>query len=511
MVAKLGLRARGAPRGSPRGGLSSNVAGNSDGGIMSFITRRKAIDTITAQEARHRLKATLSWPHLVAMGVGAIVGTGIYTLTGIGAGLAGPGVILSFLLCGVICGCAALCYAEMATMMPAAGSAYTYSYAVLGELLAWIVGWSLILEYTVAAAAVAVGWSAHVAEFIAAHGWQVPDQLLHGVAAGGWIDLPAVVIALAVTGLLIVGTRESATVNLVLVGVKLAALLLFVVLASQSFDPVHFHPFLPFGLLAHVDAGGTKRGVLAAAALLFFAFYGFDTVSTAAEETKNPGRDLTIGIVGSMVLCTAIYIAVAASALGAASYRDIAKTGAPLVYVLNGLNQPIAGELVAGAAIVALPTVILVLMYGQSRIFFVMARDNLLPGRLAVVHRERGTPSLMTALTGLVVVALAATLKLDQIALLANAGTLCAFIAVALCMLILRLREPQRARSFRVPLAWLVGPICILGCLYLFANGLPAFTQWWFVIWNGIGLVAYFSYGVRKSRLARFAVSPPAA
>src|SRR5580658_857068 len=330
---------------------------------MRFLVRRKSIDTITQQDADHRLKATLSWPHLVAMGVGAIVGTGIYTLTGIGAGLAGPGVMLSFLLCGVICGCAALCYAEMATMMPAAGSAYTYTYAVLGELLAWIVGWSLILEYTIAASAVAVGWSAHVAEFIQWAGWPIPDALLHGVTSGGIIDLPAVIIAAVITTLLVIGTRESATVNLFLVVIKLAALVLFVVLASRAFDISRFHPFLPYGFWAHVDADGTKRGVMAAAAIIFFAFYGFDTVSTAAEETKNPGRNLTIGIIGSMVLCTLIYMAVAASALGASSFADFSKTGAPLVYILQGLKHPMSAQLVAGAAIVALPTVILVLMY----------------------------------------------------------------------------------------------------------------------------------------------------
>ena len=469
---------------------------------MASWSRRKAIDTAAHFDSQTRLKATLSWPHLVAMGVGAIVGTGIYTLTGIGAGLAGPAVILSFLACGVICACAAFCYAEMATMIPASGSAYTYSYVVLGELLAWIVGWSLILEYTVAASAVAVGWSAHVAEFVRAAGWAVPDPLLHGVMSGGLVDLPAVVISAVVALLLIAGTRESATLNLFLVGIKIAALILFVALAAPAFDPAHFHPFAPYGLGAHVNADGVKRGMLAAAALIFFAFYGFDAVSTAAEETKNPVRDLTIGIIGSMVLCTVIYIAVAASALGASYFMDISKSGAPLVYVLRVLNHPMAAEIVAAAAIVALPTVILVLMYGQSRIFFVMARDGLLPPSLATVHKTRGTPVLMTALTGIVVAAMAATLRLDEIALLANAGTLCAFIAVAVCMLVLRVRQPDRARAFRTPLPWVVGPVCIVGCLYLFTNGLPHFTQWWFAIWNGIGLVVYFLYGARRSNLS---------
>lgn len=475
---------------------------------MSFITRRKPIDTITQQDAHHQLKKTLRWPHLVAMGVGAIVGTGIYTLTGIGAGLAGPGVILSFLLCGVICGCAALCYAEMATMLPAAGSAYTYTYAVLGELLAWLVGWSLILEYTVGAAAVAVGWSAHVAEFIQAAGWHVPQSILMGVQSGGIVNAPAVVVSLVVTGLLITGTRESATVNLVLVAIKLAALVLFVVLASRSFHLAHFHPFLPYGLMAHEDPDGTKRGVLAAAALIFFAFYGFDAVSTAAEETIDPKRDLTIGIVGSMILCTVIYIGVAASALGAANYHAIASTGAPLVYVLRLLQHPLAGQLVASAAIIALPSVILVLMYGQSRIFFVMARDGLLPRGLAAVHKSRGTPALMTILTGLVVIGISGTLDLTQIALLANAGTLTAFIAVSLCMLVLRVRDPGRPRAFRVPLAWLVGPFCIVGCLYLFGEGLRLQTQILFVISNGIGLVVYLLYGAWRSRLAAPGTTP---
>jgi APA family basic amino acid/polyamine antiporter len=412
-------------------------------------------------------------------------------------------VILSFLLCGVICACAAFCYAEMATMIPAAGSAYTYSYSVLGELLAWIVGWSLILEYTVAAAAVAVGWSAHVAEFVRAAGLPLPSALLHGVMAGGVVDLPAIVIAAAVTLLLIIGTRESATVNIVLVIVKLAALVLFVVLASTAFSGARFHPFMPFGFFAHIGPDGVKRGVLAAAALVFFAFYGFDAVSTAAEETKRPSRDLTVGIIGSMLLCTLIYMAVAASALGGSYFEEFSKTGAPLVYILNALNHGAAAQIVASAAIIALPTVILVLMYGQSRIFFVMARDGLLPPSLAVVSRSRGTPVLMTALTGLVVAVLAATLKLDQIALLANAGTLCAFVAVASSMLVLRLREPGRIRPFRTPLPWLVGPVCVVGCLYLFFNGLPAFTQWWFLFWNSLGVIIYFGYGAWRSRLAR--------
>ena len=279
---------------------------------MSFITRRKSIDQVTAHEGHHRLKQTLSWPHLVALGVGGIVGTGIYTLVGVGAGLAGPGVILSFAIAGAVCACAALAYAEMATMMPAAGSAYTYSYAVLGELLAWIIGWSLILEYTVVCGAVSVGWSAHAAEFLHGAGLNVPAALLNGPEAGGLVNLPAVLIALAVSGLLILGTRESATINVVLVVIKVAALAAFVVIAAPAFDIHRFTPFAPFGFVRET-AAGVKSGIIPAASLIFFAFYGFDAISTAAEEAKRPGRDLTIGIIGSMLLCTVIYMAVAAA------------------------------------------------------------------------------------------------------------------------------------------------------------------------------------------------------
>ncbi|GAA0532459.1 APA family basic amino acid/polyamine antiporter [Rhizomicrobium palustre] len=469
---------------------------------MAFWSRCKSIDSHLSHASGRHLKATLRWWHLLMMGVGAIVGTGIYTLTGIGAGLAGPGVLLSFVVCGVISTCAALCYAEMATAIPASGSAYTYTYTVLGEALAWIVGWSLILEYTVSAAAVAVGWSGYFSEFIHTAGIAVPEVLLHGTFAGGWIDIPAVILSAIVTLLLILGTRESALITTVLVLVKLAALLLFVVIAFQGFNLANFHPFLPSGIGAHVDGDGVKRGVLAASALIFFAFYGFDAVSTAAEETKDPQRDLKIGIIGSMALSSSIYMLVALAALGACYYTDLSKAAAPLAHVLNMLNNPLAAQIVSMAAIIALPSVILVVMYGQSRVFYVMARDGLLPRSLAKVSENRGTPVFITAVTGVIVALLSATLRLDNIALLANAGTLFAFIAVAASVLMLRWRAPEHKRTFKVPAPWLVAPLCIVGCSYLFVNGLPATTQIWFLIWNGIGLVLYFAYGARRSALA---------
>jgi APA family basic amino acid/polyamine antiporter len=467
---------------------------------MSFLTRRKPIDAI-APSTEHQLKKTLGWPHLIAFGVGAIVGTGIYTLTGVGAGLAGPAVILSFAIAGAVCVCAALAYAEMATMMPYAGSAYTYTYSVLGETLAWFVGCSLILEYTVVCSAVAVGWSAHAAEFIHAGGWGISNALLVGPSEGGIVNLPAIMISIAVALLLMLGTRESATVSIVLVVIKIAALAVFVVLTLPAFSAAHFTPFMPNGFAAHT-VNGTNVGVMAAAAIIFFAFYGFDAVSTAAEETKNPARDLKIGIIGSMVICTAIYMIVAAAAIGASPVTAFSKTAAPLVYVLNGLGHGTAAELVAGAAVLALPTVIMSFMYGQSRIFFVMARDGMLPTRLAKVSARTGTPILMTAVTGIIAAALAGFLPLAEIAALANAGTLCAFIAVAACMIVMRLREPNRPRQFSAPVWWLTGSFAIVGCIYLFWS-LPEFTKIYFAIANAIGIVFYLLYGARKSLLAK--------
>jgi APA family basic amino acid/polyamine antiporter len=466
---------------------------------MSFVTRTKSVDMQVRPGDGARLKATLSWPHLVALGVGAIIGTGIYTLTGVAAGLAGPAVILSFAVAGAVCAFAALSYAEMATLMPHAGSAYSYSYATLGELVAWVIGWSLILEYTLVCSAVSVGWSAYAAGLIEQAHWAVPKALLAGPDAGGIVNLPAVFIALAVTGMLLVGTRESATVNFVLVCVKLVALAGFVALTLPHFDPSHFHPFAPFGYGAH-EIDGKKYGVMGAAAIIFFAFYGFDAISTAAEETKNPSRDLTIGIIGSMVLCTFIYMVVAAAALGASPYNVFSRSAEPLAFVLRQLNQPLAASLIAGAAVLALPTVIMVFMFGQSRVFLAMARDGLLPRGLAGVS-PRGVPRAVTILTGLIAAVIAGAMPISEIASLANAGTLAAFIATGIAVMALRRARPDLPRPFRTPLVWIVGPAGIAGCLYLFTS-LSLKTIEFFLVWNAIGVVVYLFYGRTKSRLA---------
>jgi APA family basic amino acid/polyamine antiporter len=460
---------------------------------------RKSLDAPASQQ--QGLAKTLSWPHLIALGVGAIVGTGIYTLVGVGAERAGPAVILAFVICGLICGCAALAYTELATLIPAAGSAYTFSYTALGEGIAWVVGWSLILEYSLACSTVAVGWSGYLVGWIEAAGIHLPHALLVGPHGGGLINMPAVLVALAVMGMLILGTRQSATLNIVLVIIKLVALTIFVVYAAPAFNKANLHPFMPYGF-GSVESGGHKRGVMAAAAIVFFAFYGFDAVATSAEETKNPKRDLTIGIVGSMLVCTVIYMAVAVSAIGALPFTQLANSPEPLALVLRQLSQPFAAQLIALAAVIALPSVILVMMYGQSRIFFVMARDGLLPRRLATVSPRTGAPTLITLLTGLSIAAVAGFFRLDEIAELANAGTLIAFISVGVCLIVLRRTAPDLPRLFRCPAAYVVGTLTVLGCLYLLAS-LPTSTLVRFVIWNVAGLLVYFAYGRRNSDAGR--------
>ncbi|WP_447761561.1 amino acid permease [Sphingopyxis panaciterrae] len=465
---------------------------------MNSWTRRKPIAP-AGERHPDALPPTLSWPHLMALGVGAIVGTGILTLIGVGADRAGPAVLMSFVIAGAVCACAALAYAELAAMMPAAGSAYSYSYAVLGEAIAWVVGWSLILEYSLVVSTVAVGWSGYASPLLAGIGF--PAALTNGPELGGIINLPAVFIIAVVTGLLLLGTRESARVNTVLVLVKIATLSLFVAYALPHFDTANLHPFMPYGFAASAGDDGVQRGVMAAAAIIFFAFYGFDAISTAAEETKRPERDLAIGILGSMVVCTLIYILVAATAVGAVSFTRFADSPEPLALILRSLGQAEVAHVVATAAVIALPTVLLAFLYGQSRIFLAMARDGFLPLGLARIS-HRGTPTRITLMTAVLVAILAGLLPIGEIAALANAGTLIAFIAVGLCLIILRRRAPDLPRPFRVPAAMLVGLGAIGGCLYLFLS-LPVQTLLWCLAWNAVGIVIYAFYGRRRSILGQ--------
>ncbi len=467
---------------------------------MNFLTRRKPIEL----PAHAELKRTLSWPHLVALGVGAIVGAGIYALIGQGAGMAGPGVIVSFGVAGLVCACAALCYAELATMMPASGSAYTYTYSSIGELAGWIVGWALILEYSVVVSAVAVGWSGYASGLLTGWGLDVPQMVQFGEVAGHALHFNplAVFIIFVVAGLLILGTRESAWINSILVVAKIAALILFLAIALPAFDISRFTPFAPFGWGSTPTETGTNIGIMAGAAVMFFAFYGFDAVSTAAEETKNPGRDLAIGIIGSMVICTLLYMAVGAAAIGAMDFRDFAASGEPIALIVRTLGQPEAAAIIGGVASIAIPTVILAFLYGQTRIFYVMSRDGLLPRSWGRVHSKLGTPIFITLLTAFVTSVLAGLLTLGEIASLANAGTLAAFIAVAISVMVLRRREPARERPFRTPFAWVVAPLAIVGCLYLFAS-LNTGTIQRFFIWMAIGIPVYLLWGAHQSALAK--------
>lgn len=475
---------------------------------MSDWLRRKPLKRDETASGKS-LVPTLSWPHLVALGVGGIVGTGIYTLIGIGVDRAGPGMLLSFVIAGVICASAAFAYAELATLMPEAGGAYTYSYAALGETIAWIVGWSLILEYSLVVSTVAVGWSAYASGFLDGIGIHLPFWLRAGMDAvdpktgmHGFINFPAVFIVFVVAGMLLIGTRASATVNMVLVVIKISALFLFVAVTLPHFNPENLHPFMPNGFVKTMSPDGVERGVMAAAAIVFFGFYGFDTIATAAEETKNPNRDLSIGIVGSLIGCLIIYILVGLGAIGAVHYMQFSHSEEPLAEILRILNSSAAAKIIGAAAVIALPTVLLAFFYGQTRIFFVMGRDGTLPRILSRVHSKTGSPIMTTVFTAIVTAAVAGLFPLGEIAALANAGTLMAFAAVGVSLIVLRKTAPDAPRKFKTRLPWLVGLVAAFGCIYLFFS-LPNKTQFYFVIWNVIGIVFYFCYGFRKSQMAK--------
>jgi APA family basic amino acid/polyamine antiporter len=382
-------------------------------------------------------------------------------------------------------------------MIPASGSAYTYSYVVFGELIAWFVGWSLILEYSLVVSAVSVGWSGYFSPLVG-----IPEHLATAPLLGGVFNFPAVFIIAVIAGALIYGLRESANVNSAMVAIKMLALAMFVVVALTVFNPDNFQPFMPYGF-AKSGPSGQEVGVMAAAAIIFFAFYGFDAIATAAEEAKNPSRDLAIGIIGSMVLCVLIYMAVAAAAIGAEPYQRFASGADPLAQILRDIGQPVAGKILALSASIGLPTVILAFFYGQSRIFLAMSRDGLFPVGLARLSGRRN-PVRITLFTAVVVGILAGLVPLNDLVALANAGTLTAFIAVCAAMLAMRRRDPDAKRTFRTPLPWITGAIGILGCAYLFYS-LPTYTQEWFLIWNGAGLVLYFLFAANNANRTRAA------
>ena len=500
-----------------------------------IFDRVKPLDAILAAAEKKSLSRSLGWFQLTLMGIGCVIGTGIFVLTAVGAQKAGPGLMIAFAIAGGVCIVAALCYAEIAAMIPVAGSAYTYSYATIGEFFAWTVGWALIMEYAIAASAVSVGWSGYfsgtVLGGLGIHlpAWLSAGPLALGGAAGGFINLPALVIALLVTGLLVIGTSESAKVNAVLVIVKVTALTAFVAitLTSSEFEASHFNPFLPAGVFG---GWGTGVGAVGAAATMFFAYVGFDAVSTAAEETKNPQRNVPIGLVGSLLFCTIFYILVAAGAIGTiggqpimdamgipleAGSPELARQCAmpqyadalvcsnePLAHVLKMLGFSGFGNAIGLAAFLALPSVILVLIFGQTRIFFVMSRDGLLPERLSRVHPRFKTPHVVTIITGLAVAIGAAFFPVGQLADISNAGTLYAFLMVAVAVMVLRVRDPGRKRHFKVPMVWVVAPLTIIGCVLLFFN-LPSAAMLFLPGWGIIGVVIYVLYSRRRSHLGQ--------
>jgi len=462
--------------------------------ITRQIFRRKPVEMLLAEAGPHAggLKRALTTFNLTLLGIGAIIGAGIFVLTGVGASYAGPGLVLSFVLAGFACAMAALCYSEFAAMIPIAGSAYSYSYATMGELVGWIIGWDLVLEYAVASAAVAAGWSHYLTVILSGIGIRLPAALIHspGTAPGAIVNLPALLIVLVVTAILYVGVQESARINAVIVGIKLLAVLLVILTGMFFVRPANWSPFLPFGW------GGVVRG----AAYIFFAYIGFDAVSTAAEEVIEPQRALPIGILASLGICTVLYIAVAAVLTGMVPMKQI-DINAPLAsaFLARGLN--FAAGIISAGAVAGLTSVLLVLLLGQSRIFYAISRDGLLPEAFSRVHPRFQTPSIPTVLTGIVVGLTAGLVPIKEIAELTNIGTLFAFVLVCLGVWILRRIDPGLKRPFRTPLVPLVPILGAASCV-LMMFGLGVVTWLRFVIWMSAGFAIYFSYGRFHSRVA---------
>jgi APA family basic amino acid/polyamine antiporter len=473
-------------------------------------TARKSIPDIIAsadagEVALHRSLGPFS---ITAMGIGAIIGAGIFVLTGTAAAqYAGPALILSFILGGIACAFVGLCYAELAAMIPVSGSAYTYTYATLGELMAWIIGWDLILEYAMGAATVAVGWSGYVTSLLASFGLRLPPmltnatgtavQLADGRQETALFNLPAALVVLLLTGLLILGTRESTRLNNIMVAVKLAIVAIFILVGAAYVTPANWHPFLPenTGEFGHYGWSGVLRG----AGVVFFAFIGFDAISTAAQEAKSPQRDMPIGILGSLAVCTTLYVLVAGVLTGLVPYPTL-NVADPIAKGTDAIGQPWLSGLIKLGAIAGLTTVILVLLYGQSRIFLTIARDGLLPPLFSHVHPRRQTPWISQLLVGCAVAFIAAVLPISILGEMVSIGTLFAFVLVCGAVLYLRRREPGMTRPFRAPGAPVVPALGIAFSLLLM-SGLPLDTWLRLIVWMAIGLGVYAFYGRHHSQL----------
>ncbi|MFJ6216519.1 amino acid permease [Streptomyces sp. NPDC092296] len=493
------------------------------------LLRTKPVEQSIAdtEEPEHALRKSLSALDLVVFGVGVVIGTGIFVLTGTAAkDYAGPAVALSFAAAGIVCALAALCYAEFASTVPVAGSAYTFSYASIGELPAWIIGWDLILELALGAAVVAVGWSGYVQSLLASAGIELPAAVAGGGADGSWgFNLPAALLVLLLTGVLMAGMKLSARVTTVIVGIKVTVVLLVIVAGAFFIKGANYHPFIPPSQPTPGRSGGDTplvqalfgftpstfgvMGIFTAAAVVFFAFIGFDIVATAAEETRNPQRDVPRGILGSLAICTALYMLVSIVVTGMEKYTRLS-TDAPLADAFKAVHQDVFANLVSVGAIAGLTSVTMILLLGQSRVFFAMSRDGLLPRTFADIHPRFGTPWKTTLLLGFVVAMVSGVIPLQELSELVNIGTLFAFVIVSVGVVVLRRTRPDLPRAFRTPAVPLVPALAVLACLWLMLN-LPIATWWRFGIWMAIGIVLYFLYGRRHSRLGLTARPAPGA
>lgn len=454
------------------------------------LFRKKDIGALRSMAQNSGLTKNLGAFDLVFLGIGSVIGTGIFVLTGVGAALyAGPGISLSFVLASIACAFAGLAYAEYASMVPVAGSAYAYTYASLGEFLAFIVGWNLILEYTVTCSTVAAGWSGYVVGLLASGGIDLPVAFTKVPEEGGIINVPAILITMFLCILLVRGTKETVMINRILVFVKLAVIVIFFVLAVPNIDPTNWDPFLPYG----------TQSISAGAAIVFFAYIGFDAVATSAEEAKNPSRDLPIGILGSLGVCAVLYFFVALVLTGVVPYTDL-NNAEPVAYALRVIGYPIGSAIVAVGAICGITTVLLVLLYGQARIFFALSRDGMIPAGICKIHKLYRTPYLVTIGGCILVSIIAGFAPIHLIAEMANIGTLSAFFIAGFGVLYLRIKRPDIKRGFKCPAIYFVAPMAMICCGYLMYN-LPIHTWIRFVVWCGIGFVVYFGYSYKHSKL----------
>lgn len=484
------------------------------------VFRTKSIEQSIADtdDPDTKLRKDLSALDLVVFGVGVIIGAGIFVLTGtVAASNSGPALALSFLIAGIACALAGLCYAEFASTVPVAGSAYTFSYATLGELIAWIIGWDLILEFTIGSAALAVGFSGYLQSLLDGTAFEVPTSI--SSASDGVVDLPAIVISLLVMAMLIRGTKFSSRVNQIVVAIKLAVVATVIVVGVVYVDPSNWVPFIPESQPVPEGEGGFAElplitslfgidpavyglaGVVSGAAIVFFAFIGFDIVATTAEEAKNPHRDVPIGILGSLLIVTVLYAGVSLVVTGIQPYTEIdPEDAAPLATAFDYAGVEWMGDLISVGACIGLVVVVMILMLGQTRVAFAMGRDGLFPRWISKVHPTYGTPYRITAITGVVVATLAGLIDLSTLVNLVNIGTLFAFILVSVAVVILRRRRPDLPRAFRTPFLPVVATLAVIMCVYLMLN-LTGETWERFLIWMALGFVVYFAYGRRHSRL----------